>query len=127
MSHAQAADHQFDGVGELFLEQFHALGGLGVDPDEDAADADADGDRGADRDLRVSADCQADEGEDRHRAHQHDELFRGEGDGRLLRLGGQDGVDRDVARLEVLGHLLAEFLHYLFAAADLVEHFEPGG
>ena len=60
-------------------------------------------------------------------AHHHDKLTGRERDVRLLRLVGQDRIERDRLRFHVLAHLLAELFQHLFAARALFEHLQAGG
>src|SRR5690606_6986389 len=48
-----------------------------------------------------------------------------ERDIRLLRLGGEDGIERDALGLQVLARLLAELLQHLLALAALFQQVKP--
>ena len=56
MADAQAADRQFDGIGQLVLEQAHELLGSAVDPDEDPAHAHRHAENRAEADVGGPAD-----------------------------------------------------------------------
>ncbi len=124
MAHAQAPHDQLDRVGQLLLHEGEAFLGLAVDPDVDAADPDADREQSSDRQDRLGQQRHQNERHHDHQEHHTHEHAGRERQVRLLRLFGQQRVERDRLGPVVLRHLLAELRHDLVARRALLEQRE---
>ncbi len=125
MTDAQAAHHQFDRLGKLFLDHRQTLLGLPVHPDVDRAHAHDDAKRDLHRRGCLCPDLEPEERDDRQHDHDHDQRLGRESDVGLLRLRREDGVKGNALGFQVLAGFLAQLFQNLFALPAFLQKGKP--